>query len=151
SAARRIASRDDIGGAGATTAVARLPSNDCVGASPNASPSRISPTSALDIRIARFLFGAAGMRHGAVHCRSDLLAVFPQIARRETPLARLPGFLALGQFVGGNLGVECTFDRVDLDDVAVAEQRDRSADSGLRADVANAKTARRTGKASIGD
>ena len=38
-----------------------------------------------------------------------------------------------------------------LDDVAVAQQRDRAADRGLGADMADAEAARRAGEPSVGD
>ena len=40
---------------------------------------------------------------------------------------------------------------VELDDVAVAQQRDRAADCGFRADMADAEAARAAGEAAVGD
>src|SRR5690349_2676498 len=101
------------------------------------------------VRIALFLTCPAGMRHRAIDGWPHLMGVFPQIAGSEFRLARLPLALALGKFVGGKLDVERTLDRIDLDDVTVAEQPDRAADGGLGADVADAKSPRRAGKTSI--
>src|SRR5262249_46367849 len=80
---------------------ARSASNGKVGPSPAASATNVNAMTALDVRIARFLGGSAGMGHGTVYCRSDLLAVFPQIAGREAFLARFPVLLSLGEFVSG--------------------------------------------------
>src|SRR6478609_9161300 len=42
-------------------------------------------------------------------------------------------------------------DRVDFDDVAIAQQRDRTADRSFGTDMADAETARRAGEAPVGD
>src|SRR5258705_9037368 len=66
-------------------------------------------------------------------------------------LARLPFGSALSQLRIGQLYVKCPDVGVDLDDVAVAQQRDRAADRRFRPDMADAEAARRAGEAAVGD
>src|SRR6185437_10480985 len=129
-----------------------LPSSANAGAAASRpAPISITRNKASNVRIALFLFRAAGMRHRAVDGGADLLRVFPQITGAEFALARPPRVLALGKFVGGKLHIERALHRVDLDDVAVADQSDRPADRRFRPDMADAEPARGTGETSVGD
>src|SRR4029078_1263571 len=102
-------------------------------------------------RIALFLTRPAGMRHRAVDGGTHLLGVLPQIDGAIVVLARLPLRLARGAIPGGEFHVERTLHRIDLDDVAVADQADRAADRRLRPDMAHAETARGAREASLRD
>src|SRR5262245_40661554 len=102
-----------------------LPSN----ASAGARAIRPAPTSATrnmrsSVGITLFLARAARMGDRAVDGGAHLLRVFPQITRAVVVFARLPLAFALGQLIGGELHIERSFDRIDLDDVAVADQAD---------------------------
>src|SRR5207237_988876 len=101
------------------------------------SPTRATTASAAmrsHVRIALRLGGAARMGHRAAHGGADLLGVFPDVAGGVFARARLPRALALRELVVGELDVERALGSVDLDNVAVAQQRDRPADRGLRPD-----------------
>src|SRR5262245_33021687 len=129
-----------------------LPSNASAGAramrpAPNSATRNIRSS----VSITRFLARAARMGDRAVDGGPHLLRVFPQITRTVFVLPRLPLALALGQFVGGQLHVERSFHRIDLDDVAIADQPDRPADRSFRPDMADAEAARRAGETSVGD
>src|ERR1700730_6181658 len=117
----------------------------------SATPLPVVMRAVLGIRIARLLGTAARMGHCAIARRSDLLGVFPQIARRIFLGARLPGFGAGGKLGVAQLDVQRTLLGIELDDVAVSDQPDRTAHGGLRADMADAKTARRAGEPAVGD
>src|SRR5262249_22943198 len=105
-----------------------LPSSASAGAA-TTRPAPISSTRRVSaVRIALLLGCAAGMRHGAVDGRTNLVRVLPQVTGSEFALARLPLSVALGHLVRGKLHVERALDRVDLDDVAVADHPDRPAD-----------------------
>src|SRR5580693_8861461 len=106
---------------------------------------------ALGIRITRLLGTAARMGHRAIARRSDLLGVFPQIAGRIFLGARLPGFGAGRELGVAQLDVQRALFGIELDDVAVTDQPDRTAHGGLRPDMADAKTARRAGEPAVGD
>src|SRR5580700_9370281 len=117
----------------------------------SATPLPLVKRAALGIRITRLLGTAARMGHRAIARRSDLLGVFPQIAGRVFLGARLPGFGAGGKLGVAELDVQRALFGIELDDVAVANEPDRAAHGGLRPDMADAKTARRTGEAAVGD
>src|SRR4249919_415388 len=117
---------------------------------------RPAPTSATrkrqsSVGIAVFLARAAGMGDRAVDGGAHLLRVFPQVTGAVFALARLPLALAFRKLVGGKLHVERSLHRIDLDDVAVADEPDRAADRGFRSDMADAEAARRAGETSVGD
>src|SRR5271169_6574289 len=99
-------------------------------------------TAALGIRITRLLGTAARMGHRAIARRSDLLGVFPQIARRIFLGSRLPGLGAGRKLAVAQLDVQRALFGIELDDVAVANEPDRAAYGGLGTDMADAKTAR---------
>src|SRR5580693_4034948 len=106
---------------------------------------------ALGIRIARLLGTAARMGHRAITRRPDLLGVFPQIARPIFLGARLPGLGAGGELGVAQLDVQRALLGIELDDVAVANEPDRTAHGGLGPDMADAKAARRAGETAVGD
>src|SRR5215469_16946579 len=105
----------------------------------------------LDVRIARRLGRSARMGQRAVTRRSDLLGVFPQITGSELASARLPFFRAPIKLRLAELDVERAALGIERDDVAVANERYRPADRRLRTDMADTETARRAGKAAVGD
>src|ERR1035437_10111942 len=107
------ASIADNGGAAAIASVDLVPSNAIAGAASRPAP----------MTTAR----PAGMGDRAFDGRPYLLGVFPQITGAEFGLTPLPLALALGQFVGRKLDVQGAFLGIELDDVAVAQQRNRPA------------------------
>ena len=66
-------------------------------------------------------------------------------------LARLPALLAFSEFSVRQADVDDAFVRIEIDDVAVLDQTDWTADRGLRTDMADAETARCAGEAAVGD
>src|SRR5579863_8789073 len=106
---------------------------------------------ALDIRIARLLSRRARMGDGAVAGRSHLLGVFPQIAGGVFACARLPFLPPPLKLILAQLDVERPLVAIELDDIAVADQRDRAADCRFRTDMADAEAARGAGETAVGD
>src|SRR6201986_2071962 len=117
------------------------------GVAPNTNATMIR----LDVRITLFLVRPTGVGDCATDCGPDLLGIFPQCSRCMIGLSWLPFGLTFGQLRVGQLYVKCSHDGVDLDDVAVLQQRDRAADRRLRPDMADAEAARRAGEASVGN
>src|ERR1700744_780506 len=66
-------------------------------------------------------------------------------------LAWLPFGSTISELGIGQFYVKSPNHRVDLDDVAILQQRDRAADGSLRSNMTNAETARRARKAAVGD
>src|SRR5713226_2905093 len=98
-----------------------------------------------------FFLGGAGMGYRAVLGVADGLGVAPEGAGLVVVLARLP-VLAAGRQLGvAERDRDGALIRVDGDDVAVAQQRDRAADRRLGPDMADAEAARRAGEAAVGD
>src|ERR1700730_4552994 len=97
------------------------------------------------------LLGGAGVRHGALLGVADGLGIAPDRARLVFVLARLPALAALGELGVAQGDVDGALIGVDGDDVAVADQRDRAADSRLGPDMADAEAARRAREAAVGD
>src|ERR1700675_1915217 len=97
-------------------------------------PLAMRRTAALGIRITRLLGTAARMGYRAIARRSDLLGVFPQIARRIFLGSRLPGLGAGSKLAVAQLDVERALLGIEFDDVAVANEPDRAAHGGLRHD-----------------
>src|SRR6185295_10610997 len=149
-APERNASIGVIGG-GPTVPSVLLPSSACAGAAANRPPSSKTRRMRSDVRITLFLARTARMRDRAIDGRPHLLGVFPQITGSEFALARLPLALAFGEFVGGKLDVERALYRVNLDDVAIADQTDRTADRRLRPDMADAEPAGCARETTVGD
>src|ERR1035437_9655601 len=146
------ASIADNGGAAAIASVDLLPATPM----PTCAATRPAPITTArnrnsDIRIARLLARPAGMGDRAFDGRPYLLGVFPQITGAEFGLTRLPLALALGQFVGRKLDVQGAFLGIELDDVAVAQQRNRPAQCRFRSDMADAEAAGGAGEAAVGD
>src|SRR6476469_3256609 len=116
-------------------------------------PSNATPQAAmrLDVRIG-FRFGStARMGHGAVPRRTDVLRVFPKVARSCRRTARLPFRVTARQFFVRDFHVNGTLDGVEGDDVAIPHQRDRPTDRSFRARMADAEAARRAGEPTISD
>src|ERR1039458_8296411 len=124
------ASIADNGGAAAIASVDLVPSNAIAGAASRPAPITTARNRNSAIRIARLLARPAGMGDRAFDGRPYLLGVFPQITGAEFGLTRLPLALALGQFVGRKLDVQGAFLGIELDDVAVTQQRNRPAQIG---------------------
>jgi hypothetical protein len=76
--------------------------------------------------------------------------VLGQAACLDPRLGRLPGLLTLGQLLLGELDVDLVVRNVDLDDIAVLEQADGSADRRFRADVPM-QAPRAAAEAAVGD
>src|ERR1043166_2650958 len=127
------------------------PSKASAGASPSPNPISTKLSARLHVRIARLLGRSARMGHGAVERGPDLLGVLPQIPGGVLALAGFPILPPLLQLLCGELHIQRAFFRVDLDDVAIAQESDRAADRGLRPDVADAKSERGAGEAPVGD
>src|ERR1700742_437663 len=85
-----------------------------------------------NVRITLFLVRATWMGDGAIHRRPDLLGILPQRTRCLISRARGPFGLAFGEFGVTQFYVKSPDHRVDLDDVTVLQQCDRSADGGFR-------------------
>src|SRR5262249_2497356 len=95
------------------------------------------------------LLGAARMRYGSAARVADLLGIFPQIARGEIRRPHLPAGAARVELGLVELDVERALVGVDVDDVAVADERNRAADGRLGPDMADAEAARCAGKPSV--
>src|SRR5262249_1887775 len=150
-APERNASVGVIGG-GPTLPSVLLPSSASTGAAAvRLAPMSSTPNRLSTVRIALFLSSTAGMRYCAVHSRTNLLRVFPQVTGSEFALARRPLALALGDLARRKLDVEGTLHSIDLDGVTVAEQADRAADCGFWTDMPNAETARCARETSVGN
>src|SRR5665647_2058694 len=104
-----------------------VPSNAMAGAASRPAPITTARNRNSAIRITRLLARPARMGDRAFDGRPYLLGVFPQITGAEFGLTRLPLALALGQLVGRQLDVQGAFLGIELDDVAVAQQRNRPA------------------------
>src|SRR5476649_1192424 len=90
SLALRIASTGDIANVGACGGDG-VPSSAGVGSIPKASAITVALARRLNIRIGRLLYGPTWVGDGAVQRISHLLGVFPDVARRDIALVRLPG------------------------------------------------------------
>src|SRR2546430_3002535 len=130
---------------------AREPSKLMAGDRPTASPSSAMLATRLDIRIARPLGRRAGMGDRAVARRSHLLGVLPQIPRSEFRPPGLPRLAPRLELSLAEPDLERALHCIDCDDIAVAEKRDRAADGGLGAHMADAETASGSGEAPVGD
>src|SRR5260221_10036300 len=106
---------------------------------------------ALNIRVDMRLGLGAGMGHGALLGVADGLRVFPQGARLVVVPARLPFLAARRQLGIAELDTERAGLGVQGDDVAVAQQPDRTADRRLGSDMADAEAAGGAGAATVGD
>src|SRR6185295_15021511 len=95
----------------------------------------------LNFSVDVFLGLAAGVRGGAAERGAHGLGVAPERARGIHRLARLPFALAGGELALRDLDVDRALDGVDLDDIAVLQERDWPAQRRLGADMAHAKPA----------
>src|SRR5438477_4207921 len=91
------------------------------------------------------------MDDGALFGVAHGLRVAPDGARGVLGRPRLPAPAPARQLGPAQLDLDGALDCVDLDLVAVAQQRDRPADRRLRADMADAEAASGAGEAAIGD
>src|SRR4029078_8794801 len=137
SVALRIASIGVIAGDSAACGDDGVPSSDRVGSIPKASAITVALATTLNIRIARRLGGSARMGDGAMQRIADLLGVFPDVTGIDIALVGLPTLPALLQLGVGHLDVHGALDCIDLDDVAVTDRRDRTADRSFGADMAD--------------
>src|SRR6056300_357171 len=92
-----------------------------------------------------------GMRKRTFYRRADILRITPQRAGLVIIGARLPGLATLGQNSLIDLQIDCARFRVDADDVAIFNQRDRTAIRRFRANMTDTEAARRAGKAPVRD
>src|SRR4029079_6111250 len=99
----------------------------------------------------RRLGSPARMGDGAMQRIADLLGVFPYVTGLDVDLVGLPALPALFQFSRRELDVDGALVGVDLDDIAVADERDRAPDRRFRPDVADAEASRRPGEPAVGD
>ena len=83
--------------------------------------------------------------------RADARCVFGEHTRCVARRRRLPRGRALGKLVRRHVENELTPFDVDLDHVAVADVRERTAVDCLRGDVADHQPVRRAGEAAVGD
>src|SRR5581483_9258541 len=127
------------------------PSNASAGVASNAAPNANATMVRSDVRIALFLVRATGVGYGPSHCRPNLLGIFPERARRMVSLARAPFGFAFREFCVAQFYVKGSDDRIDLDDVAIFQQADRSANGGFRPDMADAEAARGAGEPAVSD
>src|SRR5690349_16597046 len=104
-----------------------------------------------NVRIALLLVRTARVGYGPSHCRPNLLGIFPERARRMVSLARAPFGFAFRELSVAQFYVKGSDDCVDLDDIAVLQQADRSAHSRLRPDMADAEAAGGAGEPAVGD
>src|ERR1700757_1791756 len=104
-----------------------------------------------DVRIALLLMRTTRMGYGPSDCRPNLLGIFPKHPRCVIRLSGPPIGFAFGKLFVSQFYVKSADHRVDLDDVAILQQSDRSAHRRLRADMADAEAAGRAGEAAIGD
>src|SRR5947207_8424463 len=128
-----------------------LPSKPIAGLKPTPSAITASRTTRSNVRITRLLSSSARVSHRAIDGGPHLLGVFPDIAGAELALPRLPILPAVGELLCGELHIERACVGIDLDDVAVAQQGDRTPDGGFRADMADAEAPRGAGKTAVGD
>src|SRR5206468_535869 len=109
---------------------------------------RVGPS---NIRVDEALGFAAGMDDGALLGVADGLGVAPDGTRGVLGRPGLPASAPACQLSLAELDLDAALDRVDLDLVAVAHERDRPAHCRLRADMADAEAAGGAGEAAIGD
>src|SRR5437899_3621265 len=128
------------GAVGLTGALTGVPSNPNAGANGRAPRTNASMVR-LDVRITLFLVCATWVGNRPIHRRPNLLSILPQRTRRVVSRARGPFGLAFSQFRGGQFYVKTSGLGVDLDDVAVQQQRDRPANGRFRPDMADAEAA----------
>src|ERR1700761_8620470 len=107
------------------------------GVAPNTNATMIR----LDVRITLFLVRTTRVGHRPTDSGPNLLGVFPQRTRCMMGLAWLPFGLTFGEFGVGQLYVKCPDHGIDLDDIAVLQQSNGTADRCFRPDMADAEAA----------
>src|SRR6202000_1086140 len=127
-------------GCAATTGIvaswlAGAPSKANPGAATGMAPNTNAKMIRLDVRITLFLVRTTWGGNRATHRGLNLLSVFPQHTRCMVGLAGLPFGLTFGQLRVGQLYVKSPDHRVDLDAVAVLQQRDRAPARRFRANM----------------
>ena len=91
------------------------------------------------------------MRDRAAGGLADQTCIFGERACPMPRRTRLPGLPPQCEFLLVDQNVHPACAGIDPDAIAVAQQRQRSADKGFRRDIADTHAARRTGKPSVGD
>src|SRR5258707_7312422 len=91
------------------------------------------------------------MVHGTLHYRANLVGVFRKITGSALGLLRLPGLPTVVELGLGQLYIDRALCRIELDDIAILQQGDRTTDRRLGTNMPNAEATRRTGKATVGD
>src|SRR4051812_12321583 len=127
------------------------PSNANPGAATGVAPSINANMIRLDVRIALFLVRTARMGHSPVHRRPNLLGIFPQRTRRVVSLSRRPFGFTIGKFGFGQFYVKGAGLSVDLDNVTILQQGNRTTYRRLRPDMADAEPAGGAGEPAVGD
>src|SRR6185312_4593749 len=127
------------------------PSNAKPGVAIGAAPSINANMIRLDVRIALFLVRTARMGHSPVHRRPNLLGIFPQRTRRVVSLSRRPFGFTIGKFGFGQFYVKSTGLSVDLNNVTILQQGNRTTHRRLRPDMADAEPAGGAGEPAVGD
>src|SRR6202795_533731 len=135
----------------AASGLTGAPSNANPGAATGVAPNINAKMIRLDVRITLFLVRTTWMGNRAIHRWPNLLGIFPQRTRRVVSRSGLPFGLTFGEFFVGQFYVKSPDIGVDLDDVAVLQQRDRPADRGFRPDMADAEAAGGAGEPAVGD
>src|SRR5215475_232541 len=149
-APERNASTGVIGG-GPTLASVLLPSSACAGAAANKPPITRTQNILLGVRITLFLGSAARMCDRATNGGAHLLGVFPQVTGSKFAFARLPCALAPGELLDRKFDIERALHRVDLNDVAIADEADRAADRRFRTDMTDTEPTGSAGETPVGD
>src|SRR5438309_2894432 len=108
------------------------PSNANPGAATGVAPSINASMIRLDVRITLFLVRTARMGYSPIHCRPNLLGIFPQRTRRMISLSGLPFGSPFRELRVGQLYVKSSDVGVDLDDVTILQQGDRAPNGRFR-------------------
>src|SRR5512138_1870860 len=127
------------------------PSNAKPGVAIGAAPSINANMIRLDVRIALLLVRTTRMGHSPVHRRPNLLGIFPQRTRRVVSLSGQPFGFTFGEFGVGQLYVKGPGLGVDLDNVTILQQGDRTAHGRFRPDMSDAEAAGSAGEPAVGD
>src|SRR6187399_1636588 len=127
------------------------PSNANPGAAIGMAPSINARMIRLDVRITLFLVRTARMGDGPVHRRPNLLGIFPQRTRRVVSLSRHPFGFTFSEFGVAQFYVKDSGLGIDLDNVTILRQGDRTADRRLWPDMADAEPAGGAGEPAVGD
>src|SRR4029078_7088142 len=127
------------------------PSNAKPGAATGMAPSINARMIRLDVRITLFLVRTPRMGDSPVHRRPNLLGIFPQRTRRVVSLSRRPFGFTFSEFGIAQFYVKDSGLSVDLDNVTILQQGDRTAHGRFRTDMADAEPAGGAGEPAVGD